>query len=294
MSDAVVVASYNRPGHIVECVRHLISKVEGGFAIVVVDDGSAEPYAPLLAQFAGRVTCLRQANAGPAAARNLGVAASRADFVAFTDDDCRPRPGWFAALKAAHRNHRDILVGGPVVNSLADNVYAQASQDLSTYLYGYFGEAHELAFFTTNNLGFSRTTFERLGGLDPYFSFASEDRDLSLRWRSAGGRLVYVPEAVVDHRHALGLARFLRQHMSYGRGARRLHLKMERAGDARPKIEPFRFYRDLMLDPVKRDGVRGLPRSVLLALSQVAMVAGYAAEVRRRDGAAAREVEVGL
>lgn len=280
MTDAVVIASYNRPDHIVECVRHLLTVVEGEFRVVVVDDGSTNAYAPSLERFGDRVICIRQTNQGPAAARNAGVRAANADFIAFTDDDCRPRQTWFRALKTAQGDDPERLVGGPVVNMVAGNAYSDANQDLTAYLYEYFGQEHGLAFFTTNNMGFDRARFEAIGGMDPYFNFASEDRDISMRWRAGGGRLVYVPEAVVDHLHSLSFRRFLRQHMSYGRGARRLHTKMTRSGDNPPKIEPFRFYRNLMLYSLRRDGVSGLPKSVLMALSQVAMVAGYALEAR--------------
>ncbi|KIT17169.1 glycosyltransferase family 2 protein [Jannaschia aquimarina] len=285
MKAATVVASYDRPAHIKACVECLLG-IDGDFEIVVVDDGSPTPYAPLLADYGPRVRCIRQNNAGPAAARNRGVRDAGADFVAFTDDDCRPHKDWFTALQAAHSGVADRLVGGRIVNSLKANVFSEASQDLSTYLYEYFGADRDLSFFTTNNLAFSRARFEDLGGLDASFRFASEDRDLSMRWRAAGGHLTYAEGAVVDHLHRLGLTSFLRQHLSYGRGARTLHLKMDATGDDRPKVEPFRFYRDLMLYPLRKRGIRGVPGSILMGLSQVAMVAGYGAEIRDRRRAA--------
>ena len=62
----------------------------------MVDDGSVrdqgqyvEPYDALL-----NLTFIRQANQGPAAARNTGVRASNGRQLAFTDDDCAPTPTW--------------------------------------------------------------------------------------------------------------------------------------------------------------------------------------------------------
>jgi glycosyltransferase involved in cell wall biosynthesis len=43
---------------------------------------------------------IEQANAGPATARNAGAQASRGAYVVFTDDDCRPDPGWLGAIDA--------------------------------------------------------------------------------------------------------------------------------------------------------------------------------------------------
>lgn len=163
---AVIVPSFNRPERLRGCLGALMALQGPAPEIVVVDDGSTQPLAPVCAEFGTRVRCLRQRNRGPAAARNAGVRATGAGFVAFTDDDCRPRPDWLARLTAAHRGDAARLVGGRVENALDDNPYAAASQSLCDYLYEYFGAAAgEAPFFTSNNMGCDRATFERLGGV---------------------------------------------------------------------------------------------------------------------------------
>jgi GT2 family glycosyltransferase len=249
---------------------------------VVVDDGSPEPLAPVCARFGERVRCVRQANAGPAAARNRGVAESGADFLAFTDDDCRPDRDWLVALAGAHAGEEDRLVGGRVVNALEDDVFAAASQSLSTYLTDHFtAQGGARPFFTSNNLACSRARFDALGGFDAGFAFASEDRDLSLRWRAAGGALRYAPEAVVRHHHAMTLAGFWRQQKSYGRGLVDLNRAAEARGEALPGREPAGFYLGLLLHPLRDGGRRPLARTALTALSQAAILAGLL-EARRR------------
>ncbi len=279
---AVVVPSYNRPERLRDCLEALMRLDGPGIEIVVVDDGSAQPLAPICAEFSPRVKCVRRENKGPAAARNAGVRVTDADFVAFTDDDCRPRPGWLTALLATQAGQVDRLVGGRVENALPRNVYAAASQSLCDYLYEYYGAAaSEAPFFTSNNMGCARVMFESLGGFDESFPLAAaEDRDFGLRWRATGGTLLYAPDAVVDHWHALNLNRFWRQHANYGRGARHLHCLMDRRGDPRPQLEPVRFYTGLLLHPLRVGGRARLLQSALMALSQVAMVQGYINELR--------------
>jgi GT2 family glycosyltransferase len=232
------------------------------------------------------VRCLRQANAGPAAARNAGAAAARAGFLAFTDDDCQPEPGWVAALRAAQAGDAARLVGGRVTNLLPDNPYSAASQALCDYLYDYFGAAAGAApFFTSNNIGCDRARFLAIGGFDASFPLAAaEDRDFGLRWRAAGGALAYAPAAVVGHAHRLTLRGFFRQHANYGRGARHLHKVMDGRGDRRPKLEAARFYLGLVSYPLRRPGRARLTQAALLGLSQVAMVAGYLREARLSAG----------
>jgi GT2 family glycosyltransferase len=277
-ASSIVVPSYARPEALRACLAALAAQDDPDREVVVVDDGSTEPLAPVCAAFEG-VRCIRQENAGPAAARNRGAREARGTFLAFTDDDCRPRSDWLSALRRAWGGDERRMVGGRVVNGLPRNPYASASQALCDYLYHYYGAASgEAPFFTTNNCGVSREGFEALGGFDETFPLAAaEDRDLGMRWRDRGGSLAYAPEAVVDHHHALTLRRFLRQHANYGRGARHLHLVLDARGAEQPKVEPPRFYAGLLLWPLRRRGVAGLGGTVLMGLSQVAMVRGYAA-----------------
>ena len=284
-ATSVVVPSFGRPAALRACLEALMAQDDPDREVVVVDDGSPDPLAPLCEGLPG-VRCVRQDNAGPAAARNRGAREARGAFLAFTDDDCRPRPGWLSALRRAWGGDPRRMVGGRVENGLPANPYAAASQALCDYLYDYYGAAGgEAPFFTTNNVGVAREGFERLGGFDESFPIAAaEDRDLGLRWRDGGGVLRFAPEAVVDHHHPLTLRRFLRQHANYGRGARHLHRALDRRNAEQPRVEPPRFYAGLVLWPMRRRGVRGLCGSVLMGLSQVAMVRGYArarAEERR-------------
>ncbi len=267
----IVVPSFSRPRQLETCLDHLAALDGGPWRVVVVDDGSPRPLAPVCAAAGPHVTCLRQENGGPGAARNAGVAAAGgARWILFTDDDCRPRPDWAVRLVAAQGGVAGRLVGGRIENALTDNPYSSASQTLANYLTDRYADRDGgMGFFTTNNMCCLRADFLEAGGFDPAFRQASEDRDLSLRWKDRGGTLVHAPGAVVDHAHALDLGGFWRQHASYGRGARRLHRRMDRDGDRRAKFEALSFYAGLL-------SRRGPVEAALLGLSQVATAAGYA------------------
>jgi GT2 family glycosyltransferase len=277
---SVVIPSFARPARLLACLEALAAtRLAGPFEVVVVDDGSPEPLAPVVSgrDWPFRLAMHRQANAGPAAARNAGAAAARAPFLAFTDDDCLPAPGWIAGLMRAQAGDPARLVGGRIDNALPDNVYAAASQDLVDYLYRYFGaDAGAAPFFTSNNIGCDRARFLELGGFDRTFPLAAaEDREFGMRWRERGGSLVFAGDAVVGHAHGLDLRRFWRQHSNYGRGARHLHRVREAAGRGRPPLERLGFYAGLVAFPLRDGGRRPVTRSTLMLVSQLAMIAGY-------------------
>lgn len=277
IDTSVIVPSFNRPERLARCLESLMAQDWDSFEVVVVDDGSATPLASICEQFGAKVRCIRQENAGAGPARNRAVEEARGAFLAFTDDDCLPRPDWLSKLRAAHGGVTERLVGGYVVNGLPENTYSSTSQELCDYLYEYFGAADgDISFFTTNNMGCSREGFLAIGGFDATFPRAgAEDRDFGMRWRESGRHLKYEPAALVDHFHAMSLKSFLKQHWNYGRGARILHKQLDKRDSPAPKVEPFRFYRELLFWPLRRYGVSGLLQSFLMGLTQVSMVAGY-------------------
>ena len=101
---AVVAATHNRSDRLAALLDALRAQTLGSdrFEVVIVDDASSDGTRELLAEARGRgdlaLTVLHQdSSRGPAAARNAGWRAATAPLVAFTDDDCRPSPGWLAA-----------------------------------------------------------------------------------------------------------------------------------------------------------------------------------------------------
>ena len=280
---AVVVPSHNRPSQLARCLDALVRQDIEDYEIIVVDDGSAQPLNEVCVKYTDRVRCVRQPNAGPAAARNRGTAEATAEFVAFTDDDCAPRPGWLRGLRDVYAGKKIRLVGGRVENGLPQNPYASVSQELCDYLYDYFGaQDGTMPFFMSNNMGCSREEFARIGGFDETFPIAaSEDREFGIRWRERGGDLIYAKDAVVDHFHAMSFASFWRQHSNYGAGAHHLHQVLDARGAKRPRREHLKFYRDLVVRPLRRDGLPGLVKATLMGLTQVAMVNGYGRAARR-------------
>jgi len=84
---SVVIPAFNAGKWIVETIESVLSQSTPPAQVIVVDDGSTDDTLERLRRFASRVICLRQANQGVSAARNRGVSASDAEFVAFLDAD---------------------------------------------------------------------------------------------------------------------------------------------------------------------------------------------------------------
>jgi len=285
---SVVVPTYARPQRLAECLAALgrLTPPPGGYEVVVVDDGSPTPLDDVVAPYPGLVRLHRQDNAGPARARNTGAALARGARLAFTDDDCRPDPGWLTALDAALDDQPAAMVGGRTVNVLDHDLCAEASQQLVDHLYAWAERTGRLRFFTSNNLAVSAEGFAALGGFDPRFPRAAgEDRDLGVRWQALGRPLVHVPGAVVGHAHAMDLKAFWRQHAGYGSGAAVLHDALAERGADGVKVEPPAFYAGMLARPFRALPLKqALPVSALIGVSQVATAVGFARARTGRQG----------
>jgi glycosyltransferase involved in cell wall biosynthesis len=82
-----IVPVFNGERYLAEALNSIITQSYKQLEIIVADDGSSDGTTDIVAAYSGRVRYLLQPNKGPAAARNLGLSASRGDFIAFLDAD---------------------------------------------------------------------------------------------------------------------------------------------------------------------------------------------------------------
>jgi glycosyltransferase involved in cell wall biosynthesis len=88
---SVVIPVYNRAGSVGRAITSALEQSEAPLEIVVVDDGSTDASCEVVARLAAQEPRIRlvrqQTNLGGAAARNVGLLETRAEFVAFLDSD---------------------------------------------------------------------------------------------------------------------------------------------------------------------------------------------------------------
>jgi len=274
----IVIPTYGRFEQLGECLRSIgdLDYPAEDFEVVVVDDGSPRPPGHIVEPYKDKlnVRLVIQPHAGPATARNRGVSEASGTFIAFTDDDCRPEASWLAKLGARLDADPGAVIAGSTVNILKDNPYSSASQTLIDYLNSYYN-TENARFLTSNNMALSRDVFLKAGGFDTSFPLAAaEDREFCDRCIHLGLKTIFAPEAIVKHAHPLSFGRFLRQHYNYGRGANNFHRIRALRTSEKIKIEPPRFYIDLLLYPWKSGQRNKAYIAFLIFLSQAANAAG--------------------
>lgn len=87
---SVIVPVYNAGEYLSNCVLSLIQQSYKHFELILVDDGSTDESpanCDTWAETDSRIKVIHQENKGAAAARNMGVAAAKGDYIAFVDSD---------------------------------------------------------------------------------------------------------------------------------------------------------------------------------------------------------------
>lgn len=286
---SVVIPAFERVNALEGCLQALAAQTlpPSRFEVIVSDDGSRRPVRDTLGSMLGAladrltVRVIRQANGGPASARNRGAGAAIGRYLAFTDDDCRPEPDWLERLLRHFAARPNALVGGGLRTTEGSDRYARATQTIMDFVYAEQERREGLRVFSTSNLALPASGFKRLGGFSSTFKRpAGEDYDLCARWYGGGGEIAYAPDAVVAHDHALTLGTYWLQHFTYGRGLLQVRRRLRRAKvSLRSGSLPGSFHLRLIASPVVKAGPRGTACAFLVGVAQAATAAGVLAEL---------------
>jgi lipopolysaccharide/colanic/teichoic acid biosynthesis glycosyltransferase/GT2 family glycosyltransferase len=213
---SVIIPAYNAEETLGACLEALESQTlpRNRYEIMVVDDGSTDGTADVAGSYGVRM--IRQANAGPAAARNRGAYEARGELLLFTDADCAPARDWIERMadafaepevvgaKGTYRTHQGALVAR----------FVQLEYEKK---YARMRHRDQIDFVDTYSAGYRRDVFLANDGFEARFSTSSvEDQEFSFRLARKGYRLVFLPEAVVFHVHDATASEYWRRKFNIG------------------------------------------------------------------------------
>ena len=114
MGISIIVPIYNVRAYLSRCVESVLANDTRDCELILVDDGSTDGSAQLCDQYAKEhpelIRVLHQANAGPGAARNTGIAAAKGEWFLFADSDDRLAPQALERLgRAIREEDADVI-----------------------------------------------------------------------------------------------------------------------------------------------------------------------------------------
>ena len=102
---SIVVPAYNAAGVIGRCIDSVLRQTYPDFELLIIDDGSTDETAEIVAAKAAqdaRVRLIRQENAGVSSARNTGIAAASGELLCFIDSDDTVSANYLEILHALY------------------------------------------------------------------------------------------------------------------------------------------------------------------------------------------------
>jgi GT2 family glycosyltransferase len=210
-SASIIVPTFNGGSRIVRCLDALSEQIGGrDVDVLVIDDGSTDNTREVVERYAC-VRLIRQANAGPASARNRGAVAACGEILLFTDDDCVPLPGWLDAMLEPFQDPAVMGAKG-VYRTLQKSLIARFVQLEYEDKYRLMAELPSIDFIDTYSAAFRRERFLEMGGYDSSFPVAcAEDVELSYRMSARRWKMKFAPGAIVYHTHPDTLSKYLKK-----------------------------------------------------------------------------------
>lgn len=210
-ATTVVIPSWNGAHLLADCLTALRSQTLPPGEVIVVDNGSTDGTAGLLAEAFPEVRLVGlDRNRGFAAAVNAGIRASDTPLVALLNNDAVAEPGWLAALVNAAAGERVGMVASKIVDATdptrIEGIGLEVDCDGAPEQVGRGapdGPAFEVEHEVFGPIGaaalYRRELFADVGLFDEAFFAYLEDVDLAWRARRAGWSCVFSPGAVVRH-----------------------------------------------------------------------------------------------
>jgi GT2 family glycosyltransferase len=270
-SLAVVLCTRDRPESLRTALTSVLAALGPGDEVVVVDNAPRTDATRRVVQELddARVVYLLEPRPGLSGARNAGTRATRAEVVAFTDDDVVVDRGWPAGLLRGFTRAPRVgcvtgLVPSAELDTAAQHLFDRKVQWSSSCAPRLFDlDAHrgpgalwpyQIGVAGTGaSFALRREAFDDLGGFDEALGAGAltrggEDLDWFARTVLAGWTLAYEPSALVWHRHrreldaladqlygyGTGLTAYLTKHALTGRGLRVLAGGVLRGGRPSP------------------------------------------------------------
>ncbi|MFB6214213.1 MAG: glycosyltransferase family 2 protein [Candidatus Nanohaloarchaea archaeon] len=215
------IITYNRPQYVKRLLRSLDGQTVTPDEIVIVDDSDNRQTQEVISEFSDESdipvrSFYSQGKTIQGTARNRIIEEAEGDVICFLDDDTVCSDGWLEAIEETYRENPDAAgVGGPALDvnedlELLHDIERNEESQCTVNRYGEIEDRSdvwvpprtvEVDLFRGANMSFRKDILEQIGGFDPGYGGNGwrEETDVMAALRERGGKLLYNPEARVNH-----------------------------------------------------------------------------------------------
>src|SRR5262245_5246907 len=190
---SIVIAAHGRPEELRRTLRALARQTYRPLEMIVVDDGSPDPLAPIVAEaWPDAVVIRHDASVGAHRSRSEAMRRATGDYILTADDDSNPvEPD--AIQRAVDRFGREPRLG--IIAFFVDESLETGPGPIGA------GQRYVNGFINCGQM--MRTSVAReVGGYRDFYYYYSEEDDYALRVLDRGWRILFAPTLVVHHRRS--------------------------------------------------------------------------------------------
>ncbi|MBN1231895.1 MAG: glycosyltransferase family 2 protein [Candidatus Coatesbacteria bacterium] len=212
---SIIIPAFNEEKTISSTLEALLRQtIVDELELIIVDDGSNDNTCEIIKKYP-QFRYFYQENAGPAKARNKGTEIASSDIILFTDADCIPKENWAEKMLETFND--------PEVVACAGRYTCKQKEIIARYVQLEYEERYrrmisemknkgKIDFISTYSAGFRRETFLLFEGFNTkYPNAAVEDHELSFRMYNKGLKMVFQPEASIEHEHPVSLISYIKR-----------------------------------------------------------------------------------
>lgn len=217
---SVIICTYNREKYIFRCIESLTKNEfpRSEYEIVIVDNNCTDGTVAELERFKATYPdiCIRyflETTQGLSHSRNRGIREAKGDILIYVDDDAFVETEYLAKYADLFNRRPDVdAAGGPIVPYYESGkepewMTSHLRRLLTAYLY--FGDSERYfpgrAFPGGGNAAYRKSVFDKVGLFNPELGRngenlgGGEEKDIFDRMKTAGMKVVYVPDCVLHH-----------------------------------------------------------------------------------------------
>lgn len=210
MRCSVIINTYNRAPYLRRLLAGLYHLRDASFEVVVVNGPSTDETVCLLEEYQGLIKVVDCPSRNLSHSRNLGIANSAGDIVAFIDDDALPCDAdWLRKYSEAFKQNKQVGGMGGVIYDGDSDAKQFIGGGTSDYGFQIFqmdsqnavapdGTAWQQG-IPGGNCAFRRSALIEVGGFDEYYRYYLDETDVSFRLRHAGYTIKYLQANGVRH-----------------------------------------------------------------------------------------------
>lgn len=214
---SIIINTCNRADSLDKTIKSILQQAALNIEIIAVNGPSTDHTEEILSKYVGKIKIRQCDEFNLSVSRNIGIAASSGDVIAFIDDDAFPEPEWAQRILDAYIEEDVGGAGGFVFDQtgveyqtkyiLCDRYgsgWSKENVDPSE-LYS-FPYAFKYSALIGTNCSFRRDLLLSIAGFDEEFEYFLDETDVCVRIIDIGYKIVQIDNAFVHHK-------FLPSHM---------------------------------------------------------------------------------